>query len=79
MAERKPVEIDKASAVALTKWRIQQVIEHENPGIFRKMALKAAIAPGGAVDEIASMLYDDMDVRLSLDKNNALHAGWLWI
>ncbi len=79
MTERKPVEIDKASAMTLTRWMIQRIIDDKNTGFFRRGVLKAFIAPGGELDNIAKTMYDDMDVRLSLDANNTLHAGWLRI
>lgn len=70
------IEIDKASAVSLAKWRIQQVIDDPTTGMLRRFALKTALKPGGGVDEIASMLYD-MGIRLSIDSGNPVHAQWL--
>lgn len=72
---RSPVEINQTSACSLAKWRIQQRLKGK-VGFMEQVMLQQAIKDGGAVDEIAQMLYD-MGIRLSIDKDNPEHKAWL--
>ncbi len=80
---RDPVEINQTSAANLAKWRIGEMLkELEGKSSFnlqvtlRKVALNAALAPGGGIDEIATVLYG-MGLRLTVDKNNPQHKFWI--
>lgn len=74
---RSPVEISKASAANIAKWRIREIMaDDKNMPLFRRMAMQSAVQDGGGVDEIAAILYD-LGLRISIDQNNAEHAAWI--
>lgn len=72
---REPCEIHKDSAKTLAKWHIENVVIPQS-SFGKRIILQAAIAKGGAVDEIVDML-DGMGIKLSIDKSNPQHKTWL--
>lgn len=74
---RDSVEITKASAAHIAKWRIKEILDQDkNMPLFKKMAMQSAIAKGGGVDEIADILYE-LGLKISIDKNNPDHKSWI--
>ncbi len=76
---RSPVEITQRSAASIAKWRMQEIIDNDKsmPGL-KRFAMQQAVKEGGAVDEIAEMLYT-LGIRLSVDQNDETHAEWIKI
>ncbi len=74
---RDSVEITKASAAYIAKWRMKEMIDSDKSmDMLKRFAMSKAIEKGGGVDEIADMLYS-MGIRLSIDRNDPDHRAWI--
>ncbi len=73
---RDSVDITKKSAVNIAKWRISELLKTGRFGVFESTALKMALANGGAVEQIADILYE-CGLKISVDKNDPDHQLWL--
>ena len=72
---RQSFEIDRASAVNLAEWRVQQLASDSSTPMLKRVALNAAIN-GGHLKEIFDEVYG-MGFCLSADRNNPLHRRML--
>lgn len=72
---RESVEITKSSAIYVAKHFVGEATKDETD-FFRKLAMSSAVQPGGAIEQIADLLYE-MGIKLSIDKSNPDHQQWL--
>lgn len=74
---RDPAEITRTSAVNIAKWRIQDMLDTDKSlSMMQAFALRTALADGGAIEQIADILYD-CGLKITVDKNNPTHQDWL--
>ncbi len=75
--KRQSADITRKSAVNIAKWRIGDLLKTDaSLGAMQKMALRMALSEGGAVEQIADILYD-CGLKLSVDMNNPEHQSWI--
>lgn len=73
---RNAAEISRDSAIGIAKWRISELVRDPKLTVIQKFAMNSALADGGAVDQIGTMLYD-LGLKLSIDQNNQSHQEWV--
>ncbi len=76
--KRDSADITRRSAANIAKWRIKEMLKDKNNNLnmMQKAALNIALSDGGAIEQIADILYD-AGMMLSVDRNNPEHQAWI--